>query len=303
MNPKKILVITKDIDSEFNIDLKANLNKLGEKDNINYTFSNLRDISIEITDGKDIDVIIDGRSIIDFDLVMLRKWNDQIGKDLILSIAEYLDAKAGHKLLPEGIKDISTSINKIYQAVVFKLNALPIPKTIYLSDLLLKEGFDLLSNKVGLPFILKDSKGTKGEHNYLVNNKDQFLEIVNNHNDINFIAQNFIPHDFDYRIYVYDLKVKLIKKRIRSVEGTHLTNISVGNRFEYVDINAVEPKVLELAINACKAMKRTVAGVDILINQDGNPYIIEVNSSPAFAIGLGTPDLKAFHEYFKENLN
>jgi tetrahydromethanopterin:alpha-L-glutamate ligase len=58
-----------------------------------------------------------------------------------------------------------------------------------------------------------------------------------------------------------------------------ITNVKQGGRPEKVELGA---DLAALAIRSAAAVEADFAGVDILLGSDGQPYVLEVNSMPAW---------------------
>jgi RimK family alpha-L-glutamate ligase len=93
--------------------------------------------------------------------------------------------------------------------------------------------------------------------------------------------QEFIPHQG------YDIRVMVMQGRTWAIRRSHpsdwRTNISRGAIAEPVTL---EPEWRELASRTAAALGAHVAGVDLLIDRDGRPWILEINAVPGWK-GLG----------------
>jgi tetrahydromethanopterin:alpha-L-glutamate ligase len=82
------------------------------------------------------------------------------------------------------------------------------------------------------------------------------------------------PHD--YRIFVINKKVVAAMKRIGD---TWVNNVAAGGRCENVEPNE---KLTELALKATDALDIDYAGIDIIQDKNGEYFVLEVNSIPAW---------------------
>jgi len=96
-----------------------------------------------------------------------------------------------------------------------------------------------------------------------------------------YYLQRFQPvrtKDFrDYRLFV--LRGRVVAGMMRSA-STWITNIKQGGRPSAV---ARDAGMERLAIAAAEAVGATIAGVDVLVDIDGAPTVLEVNSMPAWS--------------------
>jgi RimK family alpha-L-glutamate ligase len=82
------------------------------------------------------------------------------------------------------------------------------------------------------------------------------------------------PHD--YRLFVINNQVVASMKR---TGGHWLNNVAAGGRCEAVQPNQA---LLDIAVNAVKALDIAYAGVDIIQAESGEYFVLEVNSIPAW---------------------
>jgi ribosomal protein S6--L-glutamate ligase len=99
--------------------------------------------------------------------------------------------------------------------------------------------------------------------------------------------QEYIYHPgHDYRLFVIGGQVKAAMKRHATLDFR--TNVAQGGIAE-----AYRPTVEweELAARATQAVGAEIAGVDLLTGPDGQPLVIEVNSTPGFKALSQTTDV------------
>lgn len=142
--------------------------------------------------------------------------------------------------------------------------------------------------KFGGVGVLKSVFGTKGCDNYLVHSGEEIREIVEKTPDVNFILQNFIPNDGDYRIVVLDFEPKLAI--YRSANGKDFrNNTSLGGEATLIPLTDVDSEIISLAVEAAKALNIKIAGADILQDKSTGKYsVLEVNRTPQLATGAFT---------------
>lgn len=82
------------------------------------------------------------------------------------------------------------------------------------------------------------------------------------------------PHD--YRLFVINHQVVASMKR---TGGHWLNNVAAGGRCETV---SPEQALIDIAVNAAKALDIAYAGVDVIQAENGEYFVLEVNSIPAW---------------------
>lgn len=150
--------------------------------------------------------------------------------------------------------------------------------------------------KLACPYVAKVSKGGRqGMGTFLVSRPDDIDSIraeltrrneeeegyVYNRGSCDWIVQEYIPNNGDYRAFVIGDECIGVTKRGAKRDRLVLNKSSHGSRkFK----NGRWPmSVGQLAINASRVMKVDIAGVDIVRHtRTGHLYVIEVNETPRF---------------------
>lgn len=84
----------------------------------------------------------------------------------------------------------------------------------------------------------------------------------------------------DVRVFVVGNKVVAAMQR-KAKKGDFRSNLHQGGSAESFTIN---DDIARLALNASRAFNLEISGVDIIADQDGNYYVMEVNPSPGLGI-------------------
>ena len=153
------------------------------------------------------------------------------------------------------------------------------PRTVYSKTL--KE-VDYLIDKIGkLPLIAKYNYGSMGSGVMILDSKRTAVSTIQSliKNKADFIIQEFISGgSVDVRIVVVASKVTAAYQR-QAEKGEWRSNLSMGGTGSPVDIT---PEEEIMAIRAASAVGLEVCGVDIMRNEQGVPFLIEVNSNFGF---------------------
>lgn len=195
----------------------------------------------------------------DFDLVVFRTISTQM--EQAITVASYCRK---HKI-PYVDKYISTTGNtKLSCAFIRWEHGLPVSDIVYGPD---EELVRLASqDELGWPVILKDNRGKKGCNNYLLNSTEEVKYILSQNSELRFVMQRYVPNDGDYRILVFNDRMRLVILR-RSSAGSHLNNTSQGRVAEMLDLSQLPQSTLDLAMQAARLERFTIAGVDIVIHK------------------------------------
>lgn len=250
--------------------------------------------------------IFDTRNKIDLaevELVHFKNWSHNTAEAPV--IAAYI--KANHVLFFNSEVNLPIPPGKLAQMFLLATNKVPVPDTFYASRLKLKELF--VKNKIPegfeFPLILKANDGSKGNDNYLVKEPKEAINILETAEaDKQFIVQNFVPNDGDYRYLFVGLDKKPLVIHRQANDDNHLNNTSKGANAGFLDLGSLPDEYLQYARKTAELLGREISGVDILVDKEnGKVYVLEANGTPAIATGFGTDEkVDHFVDFLKEQL-
>ncbi len=278
-----------------------NVQKSGQK--LRVTYAAYEDLYFKIGSPKDQIILQNtGRDIASFDLVHFKTTARLM--DVAAATARYLEQR-NVQFIDEAIKHFPAT-SKLYQYVILNANGVTVPKSIFLLPDALAKSFNLIKSELGLPFVIKDIHGNKGEYNYYIKNEAGFNKAIKQMSEagVKCIAQAFIPNDCDYRVLVFGNRISLVIKRTRLSNKTHLNNTSQGAHSIIVPATELPPSIQTMCAKGAKLLERQVAGVDIVKDKDtGLWYCLEVNDGPQLASGSFTAEKHAaFASYLERKL-
>lgn len=151
------------------------------------------------------------------------------------------------------------------------------PKTVFTNYS--RDVEEVISHVGGTPVIIKLLEGTQGLGVVLAETKNAAESVLEAFNGLQarVIVQEFIKeaNGADLRALIVDGQVVGAMKR-QGKEGEFRSNLHRGGSANIIKLNEAE---LRLAINAARALKLPVCGVDMLQSARG-PLLLEVNSTP-----------------------
>ena len=172
---------------------------------------------------------------------------------------------------------ILQSRDKLHASQILARNRIPIPRTVYVRDILdVEQAIDAVG---GLPVVVKVTQGTQGEGVFLrhtafeVRNLVQGLLLTGK----SVLVQEYIAesHGKDIRaLVVGDRVVACMRRRARGREFR--SNFHLNGTVENVQL---PEGYAEAACRAARVLGLNIAGVDLLEGNHG-PLVLEVNSSP-----------------------
>ncbi len=203
----------------------------------------------------------------------------------------------GVKIFDNNLLDHLYSIDKRRDTISLALDNIPVPNTC------IPRSWDEVRNYAmsrQFPMVIKPARMGKGNGvTKLVNLSDleEFIQKKSSEDKEakSFLIQEFIPYVVDLRILVIGDDV-FVMRRIPK-EGEFRANFSLGGDVELYDLDEEGHK---MAIEACRSVGLSVAGVDMLITADNKRYILEVNHTPGF-VGMELAYKKNIAKIFIEN--
>ncbi|HZP55484.1 MAG TPA: RimK family alpha-L-glutamate ligase [Candidatus Saccharimonadales bacterium] len=184
---------------------------------------------------------------------------------------------------------IVRSRDKLRATQLLARAGIDIPKTIFSRGRLTAEEIDsLVEELAGPPIVIKLARGTHGRGVVLAETRKAARSVLQGfylmeEEGTNILLQEYIEEaaGADIRVFIVGGKViASMKRQSINLEEEFRSNIHQGGEGTAVKLTDDERKV---AVKAAKAMGLNIAGVDLIRSKRG-PLVLEVNSSPGFAI-------------------
>ena len=149
-----------------------------------------------------------------------------------------------------------------------------------------------MAASLALPLVLKIPDGSFSRGVFKIENTDAFLAKAHLllEKSYVFVAQEFMPTGYDWRVVVLDGRPLFACKYFMSRGHWQIYNHKSNNKvdsgdFETVPLTEVPANVLDAAIRASLSVGNGLYGVDIK-EIDGRALIIEVNDNPNIDAGI-----------------
>ena len=225
----------------------------------------------------------------------IHNWNDKKGfeinsdKTVIINRGSVMSKKSSLNIISQlekasifCINDreaIETCFDKYRTILKMGAAAITSPKTALLQSMdTLDYALEQLDSD--FPYIVKTISGSKGVGVFFTESMKSLKSILQViwkiNEDEELLIQEYIPAPFDVRAHVLGNKVIAAMKRF-VIKDDFRSNYSQGGKIASIKLSDEQK---EICIKAAKAVGATWAGVDFILNKKGEPFIIEVNSSP-----------------------
>lgn len=195
---------------------------------------------------------------------------------------------------------IVRSRDKLRSMQLLSKASVGIPKTVFARETADFKG--VLEQVGGAPVVIKVARGTHGNGVVLAETRKAALAVMQAFyvEEVNFLVQEFIAESAGVDIRAFVVNGKVVASMVRqSLDDDFRSNLHQGGEGMPVDLT---PRERATAIKAAKAMGLPVCGVDMMRSSRG-PLVLEVNSSPGFAIEqvTGKNVAEKLIDYIEEN--
>lgn len=258
--------------------------RLGEDAQVQHWF--FEDLLFSVSDsGRSIADSASGQDVLDADLVIAVNWYAKDLRDLAFTLALHLSEH--HVLFWNSEMLTQRSTTKLSATWQLAQAGIAVPETVFsLNREVLAKAWPHEQA------IVKDIAGSRGRNNYLVRSHQKLADLLNDAPGYRFMVQEFIPNDYDIRVVCFGGEPRLVIKRERQGDATHLNNVSQGAQATLLEVNTLPETVRAEAIRICKLLGREMAGIDYVVANDGTTrYIcLEVNAVPQLTSGSFTSE-------------
>ncbi len=270
---------------------KAKIQKKLKLDNIDLDVASIKDILFKIIDGKII-ALIDGKDFKKYNYVLIQSgWNTT---HMAYLLHLYLKS---NNILHNKPNTHSTKLSDIF---FIASKGISVPNTFFQNGLKIDSKEILNIEEIcKLPCIYKTLLGSLGTSVYLIDSKEKIKDMIRKNGKYNrYIFQEFISNDFDYRVVVANNKASSVCKRTR-VEDKYRNNVALGATEDFINIEDTPQEVIDIAVEASRALKLNWAGVDVVTDNHTNKnYVLEVNRRPGLT--EKSSEVIALYSYIKE---
>lgn len=182
-------------------------------------------------------------------------------------------------------------------------NSIPMPKTIpgilcYTQSAEVEQSKAIkIEQQLGYPMIVKTCFGSRGNGVYLIEDRKQLLEKMQELKMTPHLFQQFIAESRGKDLRVIVIGGKVLGGMLRQSESDFRSNVALGGK---ATTFAVPQNVKDICEKCASVLGLDYCGIDVLLTNDNNAYICEVNSNAFFfgfekATGLNVAKKYAEH--------
>jgi glutathione synthase/RimK-type ligase-like ATP-grasp enzyme len=227
----------------------------------------------------------------EFYMVYFRTWGNSLSRSL------------AHKWQPlfegQGIPCLETLFtknlvhNKYRMLQLFKDKGIPHPSTIIAMEGSREELLQRIEEKFTNKIVIKaEGSGGKKTFFHSVSDQEGILQTLQREffqgNEIEFpvVVQKYITNkdsenlSYHFRVIVISAELVLAMRFTAKDSETLASNIALGANSELISLDFLTSEQKNMLLYACNVMHVKVAGVDLILTQEGKMFILDVNNSP-----------------------
>lgn len=141
------------------------------------------------------------------------------------------------------------------------------------------EWFDSIPEGKIAPVVIRPERHAQGRNLLCHSYPAALKEFEVQHGSV--YLSEYIPKVAEYRVMVVQNRVAWVAKKTPGNPEDIAWNVARGGRFDNVRWSDWPLKVIKAALAAAKVGKLDFGGVDVMVDAEGNPYVLEVNSAPS----------------------
>lgn len=147
--------------------------------------------------------------------------------------------------------------------------------------------------------VFRKRRHAQGRELYVYHGDDGLFFKCRSAGEGNYYISALIDKVAEYRVFVVQNRVAWVAQKTPGNTHNVAWNVAQGGRFDNVRWSDWNTKVLDAALKAAKVSGTDFCGVDVMVDAEGNPYVLEVNSAPSQTSPYRQQCVaKAFHYIF-----
>ncbi len=175
-------------------------------------------------------------------------------------------------------KAIHNATNKALSRKLFIKNSVPTPRLITSID----EYDKLDKNSI---IIARPHIHSKGKNLIVLTNKTEFINHFNKNSE-NWYYSEFIDKIAEFRVHVGSGKALCLMEKHKPNNNNIAWNRAINHSEPFTRVYQKDSDsrnlraVIIAALNAVKALDLDMGAADIIVDKNGNPYVLEINTAP-----------------------
>lgn len=131
------------------------------------------------------------------------------------------------------------------------------------------------------PLVVRRRTHHQGRFLHVCNNGNEVFDAVQKYGIGNYYISQYIPKVAEYRVFVCSGRAVWVAQKTPANPDAVAWNVAQGGRFDNVGWGEWPLRIVKTAIQAMALTKLNFGGVDIMVDDAGTPYVLEINSAPS----------------------
>jgi hypothetical protein len=134
-----------------------------------------------------------------------------------------------------------------------------------------------LPNKV----VVRRATHHQGRYLHVASTYIEMFGPCDNYGEGNYYISEYIPKVAEYRVFFVQGRVVWVAQKTPANPDAVAWNVAKGGRFDNVRWDEWPLKSIRIAREAFLMSGLDFGGVDVMVDKDGTPYVLEINSAPS----------------------
>ena len=131
----------------------------------------------------------------------------------------------------------------------------------------------------GNKYVLRPRQHAQGRNLCVASTLGEMADFVNQHQDV-YISE-LVNKVAEFRVFVCQNRVVWVAQKTPGNPEDVAWNVARGGRFDNVRWGDWNTKVIDAALKASVVSGTDFCGVDVMVDAEGNAFVLEVNSAPS----------------------
>lgn len=128
--------------------------------------------------------------------------------------------------------------------------------------------------------VIRPAKHSQGKHTYLAKNSFDVGKYAYICGEDYYISE-YIEKVAEYRVFVVSGRVACVAEKTPANPDAIAWNVAKGGRFDVTPWKQWPLRAVKTAIEAFNLSGLDFGGVDVMVDAEGKPYVLEINSAPS----------------------
>jgi len=131
------------------------------------------------------------------------------------------------------------------------------------------------------PLIVRRATHHQGRFLHVPKTYDEMYAICKRYGEGNYYISEYIPKVAEFRVFIVQGRVVWVAQKTPANPDAVAWNVAQGGRFDNVRFDQWPLRAIRVAREAFLLSGLDFGGVDVMVDADNKPYVLEINSAPS----------------------